>query len=170
MNFIKNISDYLKFKFYWKFPDAVLAAIILDQEENQVYGRVKKGYAILESLPLPKTGYQYKDIVKVSKTDKVQFYREDKIQEFKSQKIYRKSNIPTFVFGLKLSEYQDYFQLQEKFREFGHKILIPDFKADKIGKWITSYGSSDNLKQVKEILKKFTDSNKNCKIRNIEKA
>ncbi|SDR71995.1 hypothetical protein [Christiangramia echinicola] len=168
MNFLKNISDNLKFKFYWKFPDVRLATVILDQEENQAYGRVKNGYAILESLPLPKTGYHYKDIVKVSKTDKVQLYREDKIQEFKSQKVYRRSNTPTFVFALKLAEYQDYFLLQETFREFEHKILIPNFKADKIGQWTITYCSSNNLTQVKAILKKFTSSNNNCKVKNLE--
>ncbi len=162
--------DNLKFKFYWKFPDVRFAAIILDKDENQVYGRIKNRYALLENLPLPTTGYHYKDIVNVTNTDKVQLYRDDKIQEFKCQKIYKKSNIPTFVFKLKLSKYQDYFKLQETFEELDHKILIPDFKANKIGRWTITYCSSNDLKQAKAILKKFTDSNKNCEVNNIKSA
>jgi hypothetical protein len=166
----RKLADYLKFKLFWKFPEVTRAAIILDQDLTTVHGMVKKGYALIKSLPEPSTGYRYKDIVKVTKTNYVQYYREDKIPEYEAISVYKRSKHKTFSFELKLCDYIDYFPLQDNFKEFDQKILIPDFKEDKVGTWLTSYCSSNDIDQARTILNRFIELNKNCEIRNIKLA
>jgi len=46
---------------FWRDPDCSLAAIILNEEREQVYGIVKNDLALLERIPKPETGFFYKD-------------------------------------------------------------------------------------------------------------
>ncbi|MFV8226453.1 hypothetical protein [Christiangramia aquimixticola] len=170
MSLARKIQDSLKFKYFWKFPDVDTAAILIDQDLNYVHGRVKNGYALIESIPHPETGYHYKDIVKVSKTQYVRYLREDKIPEYEITALYKRSPYKTFTFEVKLWEYRDYFHLQDNFNYFNHKFSIPEFKKDKVGIWTFVYCSSKDITEARTILKRFTDLNKNCKVKNIAPA
>jgi len=157
-----TISSKIKFwirdnqdKRFWNKPDKWLIAVILDENGEQVYGKIKNGLAILERIPKPETGYSYLDIVKVIGPTGKQMARDDEIDEYTATKIYKKSNIPTFTFKAIIPKSSDYFRLLDWFEKYNKKAEFPWSPKDNNMEWREGYCTANNLEQAQKILNDF---------------
>jgi hypothetical protein len=170
MNFFKKIKDLLqerKNKRFWKRPDIWLVAVILDENNEQVYGKVKNGLAILNRIPNPETGYSYLDIVRVVGPVGKQMFRDEEIEEYKAIGIYKKSNIPTFSFKAIIPKSSDYFKLLEWFKKYNKKVEFPWSAEDNNLEWRNGYCIADNLEQATKILTDFIKLDSSWKVKDI---
>lgn len=113
MSFCKSILVNIQKKKennFWRNPDCYLAAIILNDEKEQVYGIVKNDLALLERIPKPETGFFYKDVIKVKGPIGKQLFRDDEIEKYQAIELYKASNILTFTFKAVIPGSIDYFE------------------------------------------------------------
>jgi hypothetical protein len=170
MEFTKKINDWFlkkKDRQFWKTPDKWLVAVILDDTKNQVYGKVKNGLAILESIPKPETGYSYLDVVKVAGPIGKQKFRDDEIEEYKVIEIFKKSNIPTFTFKARIPNPGDYFKLCAWFEKNGKKVVFPWSSKENNLEWRKGFCTADNLEQAIKILTEFIKSDSSREVKDI---
>ena len=167
---INKISTWFKTqneKRFWNTPDKWLVAIILDENKEQVYGKVKNGLAILERIPNPETGYSYLDIVKVDGPTGKQMFRDDEIEEYKAIALYKKSNIPTFTFKAIIPKSSDYFRLLDWFKKYDKKAEFPWSPKANNKEWRKGYCTADNLEQAKMILNAFINLDSSRQVKDI---
>lgn len=140
---------------FWDKPDSWLAVIKLNKEGCQTYGKIKKGYALLERLPETETEYHFLDIVIVKELSEKQRYRDDEIKVYQATEIVQKSNLKTFSFEIRLPSTKEYFHLQEWFAQNkqGSEIEFPYKAKDK--KWLKGRCSANDLHQAEQMLKRF---------------
>lgn len=139
----------------WSNPDCWFAAIILNDIGDQVYGRVKNNLALIENLPNANTGYHYRDIIKVNKTNKQQLYKDDYIPEFKVQELFSPSKNLTFQFKAIISNTTEYFDLQQWFVEHNQSSsLIFKTKYEK-DDWNICFCLAINLEEANKLLSGF---------------
>jgi hypothetical protein len=158
MNYWKSISKYIQKKKeenFWRHPDCFLAAIILNEDKEQVYGIVKNDLALLECIPKPETGFFYKDVVKVEGPKGKQIFRDEEIDEYQAIELYKASNIPTFTFSAVIPDSKDYFRFLDWFKESGHNVEFPWSSNDNCIEWRKGRCTAENIEQAKEILNGF---------------
>jgi hypothetical protein len=142
-------------KIFCSNPESWFSAIILNDNGNQVYGKVKNGLALIESLPDVNTGYHFKDIVKVNITNSKQLYKDDYISEYKVKELYSRSGNFTFQFKAIISNTSEYFDLQQWFVENNQiSSLIFKTKYEK-NEWNICFCSAKNLAEAHKILTDF---------------
>ncbi|PWA04054.1 hypothetical protein [Flavobacterium psychrotolerans] len=156
-------------KEFWRTPEHWIAAIILDSERNQTYGKTKNGYAILERVPKPETGFNYLDIVKVNGPIGNQMYRDDEIEEFLAVEIVKKSELKTYSYEAILPTSRDYFELLEWFVENGQKTEMEFSMNFSEGKWLKGRCSSKSFSEAEKILKSFIKQEKGNLIEKIKR-
>jgi len=166
-NNIRIIIQKRKEKLFWNHPDNWLAAIILDENKEQVYGKVRNGLAILENIPKPETGYSYLDIVTVVSTTGKQMFREDEINEYKATGISKKSNIPTFTYKAILPKSRDYFEILDWFRMHGQITKFPWSPTDNNMEWRKGFCTAKNLDHARSILNDFINMDSSRKVKDI---
>jgi hypothetical protein len=152
---------------FWNNPDYWLVAIILTESGEQVYGKVRNGLAVLESIPKPETGYSYLDIVKVIGPTGKQMFKDDEIEEFKASEVYKKSNIATFTFKAILPKSTDYFKLLDWFKKYNKKAEFPWSPKSNNMEWRKGYCTADNLEHAKQILSEFVKIDETIKVKDI---
>lgn len=167
INKIKSRFNEKKEKRFWNNPDKWLVAVILDENKEQVYGKVKNGLAILERIPKPETGYFYLDIVKVVGPTGMQIFRDDEIEEYTAIEVFKKSNIPTFTFKAIIPKSKDYFKLLDWFRKYEEKVEFPWSSKDNNLEWRKGYCTGKNIEQVRKILTEFMKLDKSRKVKDI---
>lgn len=142
-------------KIFWSNPESWFSAIILNDNGNQVYGKVKNNLALIESLPEINTGYHFNDIVRVNSTKSKQLYKDDYISEYKAQELYSSSGNFTFQFKAIISNTSEYFDLQQWF-VVNNQIssLIFKTKYEKKESNIC-FCSAKNLAEANKILTDF---------------
>ena len=140
---------------FWRNPDSYLAAIILNEEREQVYGIVKNNLALLERIPEPETGFFYKDVVKVKGPVGKQFFRDDEIDEYQAFEVYKSSNIPTFTFNAVIPDSSDYFSLLDWFKENGQEVKFPWTPNNNNKEWRKGLCTAENIEQAKKLLNGF---------------
>ncbi len=164
---IKYWIQLRKEKRFWNKPDKWLVAVILDENNEQVYGKVKDGLAILEGIPKPETGYFYHDIVKVVGPIGKQAYRDEEIEKYKSIGIYKSSNIPTFSFKAIIPKSSDYFKLLDWFKKYDKLAAFPWSPKDNNLEWRKGYCTADNLEQATKILNDFVQLDNSRDVKDI---
>ncbi|WP_041620360.1 hypothetical protein [Paludibacter propionicigenes] len=164
---IKYWIQKQKEKRFWNNPDKWLVAVILDDNNEQVYGKVKNGLAILERIPKPETGYFYLDIVKVVGPIGKQAFRDEEIEVFKAIEIYKSSNIPTFTFKAILPKPNDYFRLLDWFKQYDKKVEFPWSPKDYNLEWRKGYCTADNLEQATKILLDFVQLDRSRDVKEV---
>jgi hypothetical protein len=170
MTMISRIRNWFKTKNekrFWNNPDKWLVAVILDENREQVYGKVKNGLAILERIPKPETGFSYLDIVKVKGPTGKQMFREDEIEEYEAVELYKKSNIPTFTFKAIIPKSDDYFRLLDWFKKYDNKVEFPWSPKDNNEEWREGYCTAENLEQAEMILNEFIKQDNLRKVKDI---
>lgn len=167
LNKIKDWNQAKKEKIFWNNPDKWLVSVILDENNEQVYGKVKNELAILERIPKPETGYSYLDIVKVGGPTGKQMFRDEEIDEYKTIEIYKKSNIQTFTFKAVIPKSNDYFNLLDWFKKYDKKAEFPWSPKDNNMEWRKGYCTADNLEQATKILTDFIKLDKSRSVKDI---
>jgi hypothetical protein len=170
MSFWKSILTYIQNKKennFWRNPDCYLAAIILNDKKDQVYGIVKNDLALLERIPKPETGFFYKDVVKVKGPIGKQLFRDDEINEYQAIELYKASNIPTFTFKAVILDSSDYFKFLDWFKESGHKVEFPWTSNANNKEWINGRCAAENLEQAKKILNGFVCKKEGRQVKDI---
>jgi len=170
MSFWESISTYIQKKKennFWRNPDCYLAAIILNDEKEQVYGIVKKDLALLERIPKPETGFFYKDVIKVKGPIGKQLFRDDEINEYQAIELYKSSNIPTFTFKAIIPDSNDYFKFLDWFEESGQKVEFPWTSNDNNQEWRKGRCTAENLEQAKKILNGFVGKKEGRQVKDI---
>lgn len=140
---------------FWLNPDSWFSAIILNDNGDQVYGRVKNNLALIESLPNIKTGFHFKDVVKVISTNGKQLYKDDYISEYKAQELYCHSDNLTFQFKAIISNTSEYFDLQQWFvehKQISSLIFKTRYEKDD---WNICFCSAKNLTEANTMLADF---------------
>jgi len=151
----------------WRNPDVYLAAIILNNEREQVFGIVKNDLALLERIPKPETGFFYKDVVRVNGPTGKQMFRDDEIDEYEVIELHKASNIPTFTFEAIIPSSRDYFEFFEWFKDFDHKVEFPWSTVNNNTEWRKGRCTADNLEQAKLILTKFIEQKRDRQVRDV---
>ena len=139
-------------KNFWSNPDSWFSAIKLNDNGDQVYGRVKNNLALIESLPNIKTGFYFKDVVKVNITNDRQLYKDDYISEYKTQELYSRSDNLTFQFNAIISNTSEYFDFQQWFvvhNQISSLIFKTKYEKDE---WNICFCSAKNLAEANSIL------------------
>ncbi|MFI0426889.1 MAG: hypothetical protein ACH34V_08045 [Flavobacterium sp.] len=142
-------------KEFWRNPEKWIAAIILDSERNQTYGKVKNGFAIIERVPKPESGFNYLDIVKVNGPIGKQLYKDDEIEEYEAIEVEQKSDLKTYSYEAILPKSSDYFRLLEWFIENGQKTEMEFSMNFNEKRWLKGYCSSKSIEEADRILKSF---------------
>ncbi|OFX87838.1 MAG: hypothetical protein A2W99_16110 [Bacteroidetes bacterium GWF2_33_16] len=171
MSIVKKLKIFIserKEKLFWNNPDKWLAVIILDENLEQVYGKVRNNLAILERIPKPETGYSYLDIVTVEGPIGKQLFRDEEIDVYKAIGIYRRSNILTFTYNAIIPNSKDYFRLLDWFKAYDKKAEFPWSPNDKNMEWRKGYCTADNLEQANRILREFISLDKSRQVKDIE--
>jgi hypothetical protein len=171
MNIVKKLKVFfreIKEKLFWNNPDKWLAFIVLDENNEQVFGKVRNNLAILERIPKPETGYCYLDIVTVEGPIGKQLFRDEEIDVYRTNGIHRKSNISTFTFNAILPNSNDYFKLLNWFKEYNKKAEFPWSSNDNNMEWRKGYCTADNLEQANRILREFISLDKSRQVKDIE--
>lgn len=140
---------------FWSNPDDWFSAIILNDNGNQVYGRVKNNIALIESLPDIKTGFHFNDVVKVNKTNSQQLYKDDYISEYKVQDLHSPSGNFTFQFKAIITNTSEYFDLQQWFiknNQISSLVFKTKYEKDD---WNVCFCSAINIVQANKILLNF---------------
>lgn len=150
---------------FWLNPDQWLAAIILDKD--QVFARIKGNLALLERVPKPETGYFYRDIVYIEGPTGKQKYRDDEIDEYHVKDIYKKSDIPTFIFEALIPYPRDYFHLHDAFRGEQISVRFPWSTSEPNLNWRIGYCAAANIDMAKEILNNFVNSHEGAEVRRL---
>ena len=156
-------------KEFWRTPEHWIAAIILDSDRNQTYGKIKNGYAILERVPKPETGFNYLDIVKVNGPIGNQMYRDDEINEFLTIEVVKKSELKTYTYEAILPSSKDYFELLEWFMKNGQMTEMEFSMNFKERKWLKGRCSAKSFGEAEKILKSFVKNEKGNIIEKIKR-
>lgn len=162
---IKSFLDRKKEDRFWFKPDSWLAAVILDKD--QVYARIKGDLALLERIPKPESGYFYRDIVYITGPTGKQQYRDDEIDEYRVREIYKRSNIPTFVFQAMIPYQRDYFHLHDTFKGEERSVRFPWSTTEPNLNWRIGYCAAANIDVAREILDNFVNSHEGTKMRSL---
>jgi hypothetical protein len=141
--------------FDWGKPDHWLAAIILDSEGNQVYGKTIDGVALLEGIPHPSTGLNYLDVVEVKKSQETQMYKDDPISIYRFSGIYKKSGNKTFIYEAVIPNYKIFHNLDDWFSANGQKNYIMFKMKFDDQEWLNGTCSAKNIDEARKILKNF---------------
>lgn len=140
---------------FWSNPDSWLSVIILNDNGDQVYGRVKNNLALIERLPNSNTGFHFNDVVKVNKTNNQQLYKDDNISVYKAEELYFSSGNLTYQFKAIISNTSEYFDLQRWFTQHNQiSSLVFKTKYEK-DEWNTCFCSAKNLTQANNMLSDF---------------
>lgn len=94
---------------FWDEPDNWLADVEIG--EQLIFCRVKNGLAILDRIPHPKTGYYYRDVVKVKGPVGKSCFRDEEIQLYQAAGLHHPSPYPSFTFEAVAPLKGDYFKL-----------------------------------------------------------
>jgi len=140
---------------YWNKPDVWLAAIILNSNRSQVYGKIKNDFAILERVPQVDTEFRYLDIVKVAGPTGTQMYRDDEIDEYNVIEIVQKSKLKTYSYQAILPTSSDYFNLLDWFTKNGRKTEMEFSMNFNEKRWLNGRCSAENIEEAKSILISF---------------
>ncbi len=170
MSFWKSILTYIQKKKennFWKNPDCYLAAIIVNEHKEQVYGIVRNGLALLKRIPNPETGFFYKDVVKVKGPIGKQLFRDDEIDEYQALELYKASNIPTFSFKVVIPDSMDYFMLLDWFKENKQKVELPWTSNNNNKEWSKGRCTAENIEQAQEILNSFVIKKEGRQVKDI---
>jgi hypothetical protein len=150
----------------WKNPDNWFAALILP-ENDQVYGRVKNGFGLLEGIPRPETRLFFNDIVKVTGPIGTQKFKDDDIQVYKVEQLEVRSSYLTFGFKAQLPDYRSFFALGDVFLENGLKarISFPDDKTPL--EWKACLCAAETKEKAEYLLNKFLKQNRKARIKDL---
>jgi hypothetical protein len=152
---------------FWRDPDCYVAAIILNEEREQVYGIVKNDLALLERIPKPETGFFYKDVIKVKGPIGKQLFRDDEIDEYQALELFKSSNIPTFTFKAVIPDSKDYFKFLDWFKENGQKVEFTWTSNDNYKEWRNGFCTAENIEQAKKILNDFVCQKEGRQVKDI---
>ncbi|MBL1146055.1 MAG: hypothetical protein HND54_14045 [Bacteroidetes bacterium] len=164
---ILTLTRNKKEDIFWRNPDVYLAAIILNNEREQVCGIIKNDLALLERIPKPETGFFYKDVVRVNGPTGTQMFRDDEIDEYEVIELHKASNIPTFTFKAIIPDTRDYFKFLDWFKDYNQKVEFPWSSADNNTEWRKGRCTAENLEQAKKILTKFAKQKKDRQVKDI---
>jgi hypothetical protein len=151
----------------WKAPDHWLAALIIDNSDV-VYGKVKDGFAILERIPSPESGFCFHDIVKVQGPIGTQKYKDDDIDEYKVQGLHKKSTFITFSFDAILPTWDTFFNLTELFNSQGYSVKATGTFDAVPTHWKGCYCTAESLEIAKALLSKFLKPNPKASIKDLK--
>jgi hypothetical protein len=150
----------------WNNPDQWLAALLLP-ENDQVYGKVKSEFGLLEGIPKPETRLFFNDIVKVTGPFGTQKYRDDDIEVYKVEQLEVRSSFNTFGFKARLPDYRTYFALGDVFQENGLKARISWIDDKNPLEWKDCLGAAETIGKAKELLRRFLKQNKKARIKDL---
>lgn len=150
--------------FDWNNPDNWFAALLLP-ENDQVYGKVKSSFGLLEGIPTPETRLFFKDIVKVTGPIGTQKYRDDDIKEYKVEQLAVRSPYKTFGFKAQLPDYKAFFALQDVFQGYGLKVRISWIDDKRPLEWKDCLCAAETKEKAEELLKKFFKQNRKACIK-----
>jgi hypothetical protein len=160
--YIKNRKE----KRFWRYPDQFIAVIQLN-ENVKVYASVKKGFARLDRIPKPETGYSYLDIIEIQGPVAKEMFRDDEINVYKAVKIIKKSNRPTFTFKAILPDKKDYFYLLQAFEDLKQKAEYPWSTTDNNLTWRKGRCTAESLEQAEQILSDFCEKDSRRKFKDL---
>jgi hypothetical protein len=150
----------------WNNPDNWFAALLLPGND-QVFGRVKNGFGLLEGIPTPETGLYFNDIVKVTGPVGTQKFRDDDIKQYKVDQLEVRSSFITIGFKAQLPDYGAFFALGEVFQEAGLRARI-SFTDDKTPlEWKYCLCAAETKEKAEFLLKKFLKRSKRAHIKDL---
>ena len=150
----------------WNNPDNWFAALLLP-DNDQVYGKVKSGFGLLEGIPIPETRLSFKDIVKVTGPIGTQKFRDDDIKEYKVEKLEIRSSYKTFGFKAQLPDYRTFFTLGDIFQENGLMVRISWIDDKTPLEWKECLCAAETKEKAEELLQKFLKRNKKARIKDL---
>lgn len=150
----------------WNNPDNWLAALLLP-ENDQVYGKVKSGFGLLEGIPNPETRLFFNDIVKLTGPTGTQKYRDDDIKVYKVEQVAVRSLFNTFGFKAQLPDYRTFFALGDVFRENGLTARISWVDDKTPLEWKDCHCAAETIGRAEYLLKKFLKQNKKARIKDL---
>jgi len=169
MNALANLKDRFKEwieKRLWRFPDIAFAYIQVDEKEFTT-GSIKRNLCMLTGIPKPETGYNYLDIVEIEGPVGKRMFRDDEIDVYRAKKIYKSSDLRTFVFKLILPEPKDSFELNRIFNSAGFSVEIPWSAEKNNTAWRHCRCAVKELNQAKSILFDFCSGDNRRQVKDI---
>ena len=148
----------------WNNPDNWLAALLLP-ENDQVYGKVKSGFGLLEGIPKPETQLFFNDIVRVTGPIGTQKYRDDDIKVYKVEQVEVRSSFNTFGFKAQLPDNRTFAALEILFLENRLTARISWVDDKNPLKWRDCLCAAETKGKAEELLKKFLKQNKKARIK-----
>lgn len=156
-----------KEKRFWQNPDHRFVAIKLNYDGEQVYGKVRDGLGLLNRIPKPETGYSFQDVVIVGDPVGTQPFRDDEIDVFVAKGVHKKSTVLTFTFSAIIPNAQNYFDLGEWFKKYGHVTEFPWTGKEPNLTWRKGRCTADNLDHAKMILSGFANDYDQCQVKDV---